>query len=71
MVSLIDVAPTILGCAGVTVPPVMQGRDLLCSLRSAEEPFDAMISQYGKRRYSVRTRDWKLIEVTDPPSLEL
>ncbi len=72
MVSLVDVAPTILGCAGVAVPVAMAGRDLLCAGGSPEaEAFDAVISQYGPQRYAVRTREWKLIEATAPPAVEL
>lgn len=67
-VSSLDIAPTILGCAGIEIPPAMHGRDLLCAPAA---PSELSISQFGKERYSVRTPEWKLIETTDPPGLEL
>jgi len=67
-VSSLDIAPTLLGCAGIEVPAAMHGRDLLCSEAAAPA---AAISQFGRRRYSVRTPEWKLIETTEPPGVEL
>jgi arylsulfatase A-like enzyme len=66
-VTSLDVAPTLLGCAGLEIPAEMQGRDLLCGTHagsgdSDQEVTDLAISQYGPRFYSIRTADWKYIE---------
>ena len=59
MASSADIAPTILQYLGFEREPAMEGRSLLDS--PAPER-DAVFSQYGNLRYSLRTRDWKLIE---------
>ncbi len=69
LVSLMDVAPTLLALAGVPAAPGMRGRDLLA--RGADAGEEAVFTQYGPLRYGIRTRDWKLIRNATPPSLEL
>jgi phosphoglycerol transferase MdoB-like AlkP superfamily enzyme len=61
LVSTLDVAPTILGLAGIEVPSSMQGRDLFSASAEAGED-DVVISQYRDLLYSVRSSRWKLIE---------
>lgn len=63
MVSLVDVAPTLLDACGISVPQDMQGRSILPLLRerqNAEWPDDIFVqiseSQVGR---SIRTRRWK------------
>ncbi len=59
----LDVAPTLVGCAGLTVPVSWHGRDLLCASENEAGP-DAHVVQYADRRYGVRTPTWKLIVST-------
>ena len=62
MVSLVDVAPTLLDACGIPVPEDMQGRSILPLLRggTAPEPRDIFIqiseTQVGR---AIRTRRWK------------
>ncbi|MDY7109614.1 MAG: sulfatase-like hydrolase/transferase, partial [Planctomycetota bacterium] len=65
MVSSVDIAPTILAAAGAATPEAMAGRDLLAPAPVADLD-DAVFSQYGRSRYAIRTRRWKLI-VNPPP----
>ena len=58
LVSSIDIAPTLLAYAGIDVTERMEGRDLLSGEPAVP---DAIFSQYGSRRYAIRTKDWKLI----------
>jgi arylsulfatase A-like enzyme len=57
-VSSIDIAPSLLAYAGIDVTARMEGRDLLSGEAGAA---DEIFSQYGSRRYAIRTREWKLI----------
>ena len=66
LVSSVDTAPTILAAAGIHADVPLEGRNLL-----ATAPRDAVFAQYEGRLYSIRTRRWKLIENTQPPSFEL
>jgi len=62
LVSLIDLPPTLLDAAGLSIPPEMQGRSILPLLRGNKEgwPEEVFIqiseSQVGR---AVRTRRWK------------
>ncbi len=72
-VSLVDVAPTLIGGLGLTVPAEMQGRDLSAAL-SAERPapviagpvFSASTLPSGIA--SVRLGSWKLVHTPGPPA---
>ena len=66
-VSLVDVAPTLLELAGFKEHPHMMGR----SLTDSSAPWEKVFSQYGGRRYSLRTSRWKYIRTTEPPRDEL
>lgn len=61
MVSLVDVAPTILSAAGLPIPERMEGRDLLGDPPPAAWPERRIFAQYGSQLYCVRTPRWKLI----------
>jgi len=69
MVSLVDIAPTILDAAGIPVPEQMEGRSILPLIRREkvdwpEEVF-VQISESGIAR-AVRTKRWKYcVEVKD------
>jgi arylsulfatase A-like enzyme len=70
MASLVDVAPTILSMAGVAAPGSLAGRDLQAAAPPAPDP--AVFAQFGRRRYAMRTRGWKLIDTLSPdPRVEL
>ncbi len=62
LVSLVDLAPTLLDAAGLPVPPTMQGRSMLSLLKgkAADWPEEVFIqvseSQVGR---AVRTHRWK------------
>ncbi len=60
MVSLVDLAPTILSIAGIETPEIMAGRDILTASTVPPEK-QAVFSQYRELLYSIRTPRWKLI----------
>lgn len=60
LVSTIDIAPTLLAAAGIEVPAVMEGRDLL-SPEPADWSGQRIFAQYRDETYSVRTPRFKLI----------
>jgi arylsulfatase A-like enzyme len=66
LASSVDIAPTLLAAAGVRVPELMEGHDLLAARAET-----AVFAQLEDRRYAVRTADWKLIVSARPPSREL
>jgi arylsulfatase A-like enzyme len=66
LASSIDIAPTILAAAGIRADALLEGRDLLTAPAA-----DAVFAQLASRHYSIRTHRWKLIENTEPWSLEL
>ena len=61
LVSLVDVAPTILAAAGLPIPERMEGRDLLGGPSPAAWQEQRIFAQYGSQLYCVRTPRWKLI----------
>lgn len=61
LVTLVDVAPTILSLAGLPVPSQMEGRNLLAEHSGEPWAGQRVFAQYGDRLYCVRTPRWKLI----------
>jgi arylsulfatase A-like enzyme len=61
LVSLVDLAPTLLDAAGLDVPATMQGRSLLRTLRGEEAPREEIFIQVSEHHVgrAVRTRRWK------------
>ena len=75
LVQLMDVAPTILNAAGVTVPEYWEARPLL----DATEPRDAVYAELARDHIQsaaeyiamYRDRDWKLVYYLNQPDGEL
>lgn len=67
LASSIDVTPTLLGAAGIPVPPELPGRDL----RGPPPPEpDAVVAEYAEQRVALRTARYKWIENAEgPPEL--
>ena len=61
LVSLVDLAPTLLDACGLGVPDTMQGRPLLPVVRRAAPPSDDAFVQVSEAHYgrAVRSRRWK------------
>jgi len=66
MVSLIDIAPTILNYACIKTDVPLEGKDLFAQEKKRKAEEEIVFSQYGNRRYSIRQVEWKLIETTWP-----
>lgn len=64
LVSLIDVAPTLLSLAGLEIPDEMEGRSVFGRPESERWEDQRVFAQYGDRLYCVRTPRWKLIQWT-------
>lgn len=71
LVSSVDIVPTILNQLNIKRHKHMEGKSLLSQGTLSKEKNDAIFSQYGNLRYSIRTLKWKLIENKKPPSSEL
>ncbi len=71
MISLIDVAPTILAAAGLPIADVMEGRDLRGDLSKPEWGDQRVFAQYTSLRYAVRTPRFKLIQHPKTQRLQL
>ncbi len=71
MVSSVDIAPTILDYLNISPPPLMEGKNLLARSTDTKDMEDAVFSQYGRLRYSIRTDRWKLIENMRSHKIEL
>ncbi len=69
-VGLIDIVPTILAAAGLPVPDLMAGRDLL-EMDDTPLEDEVVFAQYADLKYSIRIGDWKLIESPRSGSTEL
>jgi arylsulfatase A-like enzyme len=61
LVSLVDVAPTILALAGLPAPSNMEGRNLFNRTPDQSWAGQRLFAQYGDRLFCVRTPRWKLI----------
>jgi arylsulfatase A-like enzyme len=61
LVSLVDLAPTLLDAAGLDVPGTMQGRSLLRTLRGEEAPREEIFIQISEHHVgrALRTTRWK------------
>ncbi len=68
--SSLDLAPSLLSCAGLEIPAEMQGRARICADASGGGE-DIIIAQFGEKLFTARTPTWKLIQVLEPPSVEL
>jgi arylsulfatase A-like enzyme len=64
LVSLIDVAPTLLSLSGLEVPATMEGRNILGRNAIGSWHDQRIFAQYGSALYCVRTPRWKLIQRT-------
>jgi arylsulfatase A-like enzyme len=62
LVSGLDVAPTLLGFAGVTPPPSMEGRDLFAG---AVEPRPIVVEAAKGAQIMLRDGAWKLVRTLD------
>lgn len=71
MVSSVDIATTILNYLNIPPPPRMEGKNLLARSTDTKDMQDAVFSQYGRLRYSIRTEKWKLIENMRTHKIEL
>ncbi len=71
LVSLIDIAPTILDAANLPKTDIMEGRSLLGRSPLGPWPNQRIYAQYASLLYSVRTPRWKLIHKPRPPHLRL
>ena len=69
LVSGIDVAPTLLGLAGIAVPPGMLGRDLFESEPEGAVAFSTHFSNQDQR--GIRSKRWKVIENLGMETLEV
>jgi arylsulfatase A-like enzyme len=74
LVMNIDIAPTFLDLAGVTIPKATQGRSLLPLLKNGKTEWrHSFLTEYFREKMynrtptwkAVRTDDWKLIHYTD------
>jgi arylsulfatase A-like enzyme len=71
LVSLIDIAPTLLSLAGLDVSDSMEGQSLV-DLPAPERWQDQRVfAQYGDALYCVRTPRWKLIQRTANQNVKL
>lgn len=65
LISLADIAPTMLGVAGIDIPPVMEGRDLSLALDAQEWDENVLVqiseSETGR---ALRTPRWKYAMVS-------
>jgi arylsulfatase A-like enzyme len=71
LVSLVDIAPTLLSLAGLKIPDVMEGRSVFDRPASEQWQDQRVFAQYGDRLYCVRTPRWKLIQRTSNQRVKL
>jgi arylsulfatase A-like enzyme len=72
MAVAVDIVPTILSYAGIAARPEMEGLDLLAPAPPERAgPEAAIVAQAGNLRYTLRTREWKLIQNIRQDRLEL
>jgi arylsulfatase A-like enzyme len=71
LVSLVDIAPTLLSLAGLEIPDVMEGRIVFDRPASEKWQDQRVFAQYGDRLYCARTPRWKLIQRTSNQRVKL
>ena len=72
MAEAVDITRTILTFAGFEPRPEMEGIDLLAPAPPERGgPDAAIVAQAGNVRYTLRTRDWKLIRTYRPERVQL
>lgn len=71
LVSMIDLAPTILAAAGVPVGKTMEGRSLLDDIRAEPWHQQRIFAQYADFQYCIRTPRWKLVQYPRGGRLQL
>lgn len=71
LISLIDIAPTILSAAGLPTTPNMEGRNLLGDLSSPRWQDQRVFAQYTSLRYAIRTPRFKLIQNPNKDRIQL
>jgi arylsulfatase A-like enzyme len=71
LVSLVDIAPTLLSLAGLEIPDAMEGRSVFDRPASEQWQGQRVFAQYGDQLYCVRTPRWKLIQRTSNQRVKL
>jgi len=71
LVSLIDLAPTILAAAGLPIPEIMEGSDLLDGSQPPSLERQRIFAQYTDLLYGIRTPRWKLIQAPKNGHIQL
>ena len=71
LVSLVDIAPTLLSLAGLEIPDAMEGRSVFDRPASEQFQDQRVFAQYGDQLYCVRTPRWKLIQRTSNQRVKL
>ena len=71
LVSLVDIAPTLLSLAGLKIPDAMEGRNVFNRPSPDRWRDQRVFSQYGDQLYCIRTPRWKLIQRTSNQRVKL
>jgi len=71
LVSLIDLAPTILAAAGLPATEIMEGRNLLDGSGVLPLAQQRIYAQYADRLYGIRTPRWKIIQTSKNEHVQL
>jgi arylsulfatase A-like enzyme len=71
LVSLVDIAPTLISLAGLEIPDSMEGRNVFSRPVSAQWQDQRIFAQYSDAFYCVRTPRWKLIQRTAKQNVNL
>jgi arylsulfatase A-like enzyme len=71
LVSLVDIAPTLLSLADLEIPSTMEGRSVFDRPLTEGWQDQRVFAQYGDQLYCVRTPRWKLIQRTSNQRVKL
>jgi arylsulfatase A-like enzyme len=71
LVSLVDIAPTLLSLAGLEIPSTMEGRSVFDRPPIEKWQDQRVFAQYGDQLYCVRTPRWKLIQRSSNQGVKL